>query len=66
LPESGSGELVVPVTSFDETNDLAVNLDGESLQVKAVRDPKFSRAAKDSLAKFNSKYRAVFRKLAQG
>jgi hypothetical protein len=64
-PESGSGELAVPETSLDEKDEFAVTHDGENLQVKAFRDPKISQAVKNSLAKFNGKYSAVFRKLAQ-
>lgn len=58
-------KAVMELLKIDSDTPLEVSTDGESLLIRPVRDVKSRRAVKDSLAKFNGKYSAVFKKLAQ-
>ncbi len=58
-------KAVMELLKIESDTPLEVSTDGESLLIRPVRDDKTRRAVKSSLAKFNGKYSAVFKKLAE-
>ncbi|CAN5275745.1 hypothetical protein BH10CYA1_BH10CYA1_58960 [soil metagenome] len=58
-------KAVMELLKIESDTPLEVSTDGESLLIRPVRDAITRRAVKSSLAKFNGRYSAVFKKLAE-
>ncbi len=56
---------VMDLLRIDPDTPLEVTTDGENLLIRPVRDKRSQKKIDDSLSKFDRKYSAVFKKLAE-
>jgi antitoxin MazE len=56
---------VMDLLRIDPETPLEVTTDGDNLLIKPLRDKKSEKRVRDSLAKFDRKYSAVFKRLAE-
>jgi antitoxin component of MazEF toxin-antitoxin module len=56
---------VMDLLRIEADTPLEVTTDGENLLIRPVRDKKAQKRIDDSLSKFDRKYSAVFKKLAE-
>jgi len=56
---------VMDLLRIEADTPLEVTTDGENLLIRPVRDVKAQKRISESLAKFDRKYSAVFKKLAE-
>jgi antitoxin MazE len=58
-------KAVMDLLRIEPETPLEVTTDGENLLIRPVRDKKSQKRISDSLAKFDGKYAAVFKRLAE-
>ncbi|HEY9719175.1 MAG TPA: AbrB/MazE/SpoVT family DNA-binding domain-containing protein [Trichormus sp.] len=58
-------KAVMDLLHIEADTPLEVTTDGENLLIRPIRDKKSQKRISDSLAKFDGKYAAVFKKLAE-
>jgi antitoxin component of MazEF toxin-antitoxin module len=58
-------KAVMDLLHIEADTPLEVTTDGENLLIRPVRDKKAQKRVSESLAKFDGKYAAVFKKLAE-